>query len=311
MAGKKFKNRFMKFFNNIKRLVSKTFEVWSLNDPWTLSAAIAYYTIISLPAILVIILTITGYFYNEARIQQEIQSQISQLVGNESANQVIKMIDRAQLSTNTFWATIIGVATLIFSATGVFLQLQRALNQIWDIRIKPKKAFIKFLINRAFTLSTVVILGFLMMVSLVLSSLISLFSSFITDNLNIHIGFLYTAINGIFTLAITIIVFLLMFRILPDARVKWRYLLVGATVTALLFNLGVWLIGLYIGNSDPGSTYGTAGSLVLILIWVAYSALIFLLGAAFTRVYAERKDHVITTTGFAERIHTVVVEKED
>jgi len=302
-------NKIKNYFTKTKKLVVKTYEVWSANDPWTLSAAISYYTIISLPAILVIILSITGYFYSEQTIQNEIKAQVTDLMGQESASQVMKMIDRAQLSVTSFWATFIGILTLIFSATGVFLQLQRALNQIWDIRIKSDRALIKLLINRAFTLSAIVILGFLMLVSLVISSLISIFSGLITDYLNMEAGSLYSMINGLFTFLITAIVFLLMFRILPDARVKWRYLTVGSLVTALLFGLGIWLIELYIGRSDPGSTYGAAGSLILILVWVAYSSLIFLFGAAFTRVYAEQKGE-IKTTGFAERIDEVVVDQK-
>ena len=303
--------RIKKYFQSTKKLISKTFEVWSLNDPWTLSAAISYYTIISLPAILVIILAITGYFYNQQALQQEIRSQISGLIGTESATQVMKMIDRAQLSTSSFWPTVIGVATLIFSATGVFLQLQRALNQIWDIRIKPSKALLKFLINRAFTLGTIVILGFLMLISLALSSLVSIFSELLIDYFNITVQIVFKLINYGLTFILTAVVFLLMYRILPDARVKWRYLWIGAFVTSVLFNAGVWLISYYIGKSDPASTYGAAGSLVLIPIWVAHSALIFLFGAAFTRVYAERKDRVILTTGFAERIDKVVVDTEE
>ncbi|MCB2219063.1 MAG: YihY/virulence factor BrkB family protein [Bacteroidetes bacterium] len=304
-------NNFLKLLNNLKKIVANTFKVWSFNDPWTLSAAISYYTIISLPAIMVIMLTITGYFYSEEKVQQEINNQITQLIGNESARQVINMIDKAKISTQTFWATVIGIVTLIISATGVFLQLQRALNQIWDIRVKPKKALLKFLINRVFTLSTIVILGFLMLVSLVTSSLITIFSGFITEYFSIKAGFLFNGTNTIFTLFFTGVVFLLMFRILPDARIKWRFLMIGSLVTSVLFNFGIWLIGFYIGRSDPGSTYGAAGSLVLILIWVAYSSLIFLLGAAFTRVYAERKNEVIDTTSFAERIDKVAISPED
>ncbi|MCB0805897.1 MAG: YihY/virulence factor BrkB family protein [Bacteroidales bacterium] len=304
------KSKIKKYFGRIKKLGSKTFEVWSLNDPWTLSAAISYYMIISLPAILVIILAITGYFYNEEVLRTEIKSQITVMMGQESARQVMNMIDKARLGSKSLIATIIGVVTLIFSATGVFLQLQRALNQIWDIRVKPKKAILKFVINRAFTLGTIIILGFLMLVSLLVSSLISIFSGFLTSYFDISVPFVFNAINVIATFAITALVFVLMFRILPDARVRWKYLWIGGSVTSVLFNAGIWLIGLYIGRSDPASTYGAAGSLVLILIWVAYSSLIFLLGAAFTRVYAERKDRVIITTGFAERIDKVPVEKE-
>jgi membrane protein len=297
------------YFHRIKDLIVRTYKVWSANDPWTLSAAISYYTIISLPAILVIILSITGYFYSEQTVQDEINSQITELIGQESAAQVMRMIDSAQLSATSFWATLIGIVTLIFSATGVFLQLQRALNRIWDIRIKSNRALLKLLIDRAFTLSAIVILGFLMLVSLVISSLISIFSGIITEFLNIEAGLLYSGINGLFTFLITTFVFMLMFRILPDARVKWKYLAVGAVITALLFGLGIWLIELYIGRSDPGSTYGAAGSLVLILVWVAYSSLIFLFGAAFTRVYAESMGEV-KTTAFAEKINEVVVEKK-
>ncbi len=305
------KQKIKKYFSRIKKLASRTFDVWTLNDPWTLSAAISYYTIISLPAILVIILTVTGYFYSEQTVRLEIKEQITSLVGPESARQVMNMIDRAKLGQNNLWTTVIGVITLIFSATGVFVQLQRALNQIWDIRVKPKKALIKFLINRAFTLGTIVILGFLMLVSLIVSSLISIFSDFITGYFNIDAPIVFKGVNILFSIVVTALVFVLMFRILPDARVRWKYLWIGGIFTSFLFNLGIWLIGYYIGQNDPGSTYGAAGSLVLILIWVAYSALIFLFGAAFTRVYAERKDRVILTTGYAERIDKVVVDPEE
>lgn len=300
-----------KFFRRLYKLLAKSAEVWSENDPWTLSAAISYYTIISLPGLLVIIITVAGYFYGEKEIQGEIRGQFNELIGAESASQIIKMIEKARLGANTVWATILGIGTLIFSATGVFAQLQRALNQLWDLQVIPKKAMLKLLITRLFSMGMILILGFLMLVSLVISSAIYFFSDALSDYLGMIGTYLFEVINIVFSLIVVAAVFALIFKVLPDAKVSWKKIWVGAFLTSILFNIGKFLIGYYIGQSDPGSTYGAAGSVILILIWVAYSSLILLFGAAFTRVYAERKGDFIKTNEYAKRINKVPVRPEE
>lgn len=304
-------NKLIKFFKRLVKLFSKSADVWSKNDPWTLSAAISYYAIISLPGLLVIIISVAGYFYGEQEIQGEIKNQFDNLIGSESARQVAGMIEQARLGSDSVWATILGIGALIFSATGVFAQLQRALNQLWGIKILPKKAIIKLLLTRLFSLGMILVLGFLMMVSLIISSLIFFFSDLISDYLGQAGTYLFEAINVTFSLVVVATVFALIFKVLPDAKISWKKIWVGAFLTSGLFNLGKYLIGYYIGQSDPGSTYGAAGSVILILIWVAYSSLILLFGAAFTRVLAERKGEVIKTSDYAEKVNEVQIKPED
>lgn len=286
---------------NVFGLLRDTTETWTRNDPWTLSAAISYYSIISLPALLLIIFKTAGYFYGEEAIHGEITSQIEDFVGTQAAYQVSQMIMKAQFSTNTVWATVVGIGALIFSATAVFMQLQRALNHIWGIRVQPQKAILKLLISRAFSLLMIFLLGMIMIATLILSSLIYVLSDFLMEYFQTVGKVIFFTIDIAFSVLILGLLFTAILKVLPDGNVRWRDLWIGALITSVLFNLGKFVIGYYIGQSNPGSAYGAAGSVILILIWVAYSSLVFLFGAAFTKEYADGFGKTVTAASYAER----------
>jgi len=256
------------------------------DDPMSYSASIAFYTIFSLPAILIITMVIAGSFYEDQQVKQSIIDQIQQLFGGQSAEQVLKIMENASQSTTGTIAKIVGIGTLVFSATTVFISLQNGLNSIWGIKPKPKKEVLGFLMNRVLSLAMVISIGFLLLVSLVVDALIVIFNEILTQVLSGFTFYIVSGVNMLVSIAIITLIFALIFKVLPDAKIKWRDVWVGAAVTAVLFIVGKYLIGLYLGASSVASAYGAAGSLVLLLVWVYYSSIILLFGAEFTFVYS-------------------------
>lgn len=251
-----------------------------------LSASLAYYTIFSLSPMLIVIISLCGIFFGKQAIEGEIYGQINSMVGNEAAIQIQEMIKNANLGKGNYIATVIGLVTLVIGATGVFAEIQDSINFIWGIRPKPKRGFLKVLINRVLSFSIVVGMGFILIVSLALNGIMTAFSNKITELMP---GLSLSLANGInlsFTFLILSVLFSVIFKVLPDAHIKWKDVIVGSITTSLLFMLGKWAIGLYLGMSNLGFTYGAAASLVIILLWVYYSSIILYFGAEFTQVYA-------------------------
>lgn len=278
-----------KAWHILKRTGIEFFE----DDPMSYSASIAFYTIFSLPAILIITVTIAGSAYEQQAVQGGMLEQIESLTGKESADEIRKILSNANETASGTVARIIGIATLVFSATTVFVSLQNGLNKIWGIRPKPERGLIKFLINRLLSLAMVISIGFLLLVSLVVDTLIVVFRDLISGYLSGIAYELVAVANVAFSLFIITLIFAFIFKVLPDARIRWRDVWIGAFVTTLLFMLGKYLIGFYLGTSSVGSAYGAAGSLVLLLIWVYYSSVIVLFGAEFTFVYSRETGHRI------------------
>jgi len=271
--------RYLKLFRDaIKKFIE--------DDPMSYSASIAFYTIFSMPAILIITMVIAGSFYEDQEVKQTIIDQISGLFGTESAQQVLKIMENASQTASSTLAKIIGIGTLVFSATTVFISLQNGLNSIWGIKPKPKREVLGFIMNRLLSLAMVISIGFLLLVSLVVDALIVLFNNVLDQLLSGFAFYIVSAINLTVSLAIITLIFAVIFKVLPDAKIKWRDVWVGAFVTTLLFTLGKYLIGVYLGASTVANAYGAAGSLVLLLVWIYYSSIILLFGAEFTFVYS-------------------------
>ncbi len=272
-------------WNIVKESFSEFFE----NKVLKLSAALAYYTIFSLPGLLMIIIWVSDIFYKRQIIEGSIYNQISDLVGHEAGLQIQETIQAASASTGGDWAAIIGAATLLFGATGVFSEIQDSVNQIWHLKSKPKKGrgFLRMVINRLISFSMIITLGFLLLVSLILNGLMDvLFDSLAKSFPDIQVFVVYF-FNLALTFVITAILFGIIFKVLPDAKIKWRDVRAGAMTTAILFMVGRFLIGLYLGQDNMLATaYGAAGSMIIILLWVYYAAAILYFGAVFTRVYA-------------------------
>jgi membrane protein len=252
-----------------------------------LSAALSYYTIFSIAPMLIVIITLCEVFLGRQAIEGSIYKEINTMVGNDAALQIQEMIKNAALSGDSVWATCIGVITLLIGATSVFGEIQDSINFIWELKARPKNGLIKILVNRLLSFSMVVTLGFILLVSLGLNGMITLFSGQLAHLFPEATVVLLYIINLALTFLIISVLFGVIFKVLPDAKVKWRHVRVGAITTAILFMIGKFAIGMYLGSSKVGSTYGAAGSIVIILLWVYYSAIILYFGAEFTQVYAQ------------------------
>jgi membrane protein len=256
------------------------------DNAFKLSASLSYYTIFALGPLIIIIISLAGIVYGKEATQGEFYMQLNDLIGNEAALQlqeIIKNIQQTQASTT---GAIVGTIILIIGATGVFTEMQDSINYIWSVKAKPKKSWLKFLINRALSFSLVVGLGFLLLVSLIISALLNLLSDKL-DNLFPHFPVqLFQLVNSGITLVVITALFMVIYKVLPDAVISWKDAAIGAVVTAILFMGGKYLIGLYMGRANLGVTYGAAASIIIVLSWVYYSALILYFGAEYTKMYA-------------------------
>ena len=252
-----------------------------------LGAAVAYYTLFSLAPLLVIALAIAGFFFGDEASSGQLAATLGGLLGAQGAQAVQEMVANARRPGAGALATLLGVAALLVGAGGVFGQLQIAMDTIWDVERRKGRGVRGFLKDRFFSFAMVVGVGFLLLVSLLVSAGLSVMGSFLSGTLPGGVA-LWQALNVVISLAVLSLLFALLFKVVPDVEVAWRDTIVGGILTAVLFTLGKFLIGLYLGRGAVGSTYGAAGSLVVVLVWIYYSAQIFFLGAEFTQVYANR-----------------------
>ncbi|WP_066224546.1 YihY/virulence factor BrkB family protein [Formosa haliotis] len=291
--NKKFK------LKDIPTLFKETFLRWMDSDPWRLSAIIAYYAILSMPALLVIIINVIGAVWGAEIVKGELTHQFTNVLGVEVAESIETMISETQNSDRNLMSTIIGIGTLLFGATGVFYQLQLSLNEIWNIESNPSSNIKRVIISRARGFAFILVVGFLLLISFIISAGISIFNGYIKSMFPEIV--LYTAyvLDVCISLSIITSLFALMFKYLPDAKISWKSVWAGGFVTALLFVIGQTLLSLYFTKADPGSTYGAAGTVILILLWVSYSCLILFFGAQFTWVYAKYYTADIKPTDYA------------
>ena len=286
-------------FKDLWPLLKETYKGWNENEPWRQSAVVAYYAIFSLPALLIIVVTLAGQIFGEQAVQGRIADEVSKAVGPDAAESVQTMIENAYTQKNNVMATIVGIATLIFGATGVFYQLQQSLNRVWEVEANKDAGIKKLLMDRASSFGIILVIGFLLLISLLLSTALSVLSAFITENLPGFTIYLFYIVEIVLSLGIITLLFAMIFKILPDVEIGWNTVWVGAMVTAVLFVLGKYLLSFYFGKADPASAYGTAGSVILLLLWVSYSCLILFFGAEFTQVYARTYRHKIVPSGHA------------
>ncbi|MDO7136130.1 MULTISPECIES: YihY/virulence factor BrkB family protein [Algibacter] len=269
-------------------LIKETYTSWMADDPFRLSAIVAYYTVLALPALLVIIINVIGAIWGVEIVQGQVTDEISAALGKDAASAIENIISETQNSESNFLSTVIGIGTLLFGATGVFYQLKISLNEIWKIKTNPNAKIWKIITDRALSFAFILVIGFLLLVSFIVTAAISALNSYIRDALPDVLLYIAYILDFVLSVGIISVLFALMFKYLPDAKIKWRTVWIGAILTAILFVVGKLLLGIYFGQADPGSTYGAAGSIVLILLWVSYSSLILFFGAEFTYVYAKR-----------------------
>jgi membrane protein len=277
--------------SDIIALVRETIEEWQEDKATRLAAALAYYAVFSIPPLILLLLVVLGRLvgaeFTENEIQVRLLDQFAGLIGPEGADLIASVIENASEPDEGFLAGIVALVTLTMGAAGFFTQLQDAMNTIWEVEPGPKQGIVHSIRSRLFSFSLVAAMGLLLLLSLAVSAALSALNEFIAGLLP-EAQILMQIVNFVVSLAIVILLFAAVYKVIPDVQIAWRDVWVGATVTALLFTLGKWAIGLYLGQSAPASTYGAAGSLVVFLLWMYYSAAIFFLGAEFTQVYARR-----------------------
>jgi membrane protein len=249
------------------------------------SASLSYYTVFSIAPILIIIISVAGIFFGRDAVQGQIAGQISGLVGPEAATQIQSMIGNTHRSGNNVFASIVSAGILIIGATSIFAEIQDSINSIWGLKSKPKKGLIKMVITRLISFSLIISLGFIAMVSLLLDAAIKVVSDYMGRIPGAGIYFVQT-LNYILNFVVISFMFSVIFKVLPDAKIKWSDVIKGAIITAVLFIIGREVISFYVAKNNFTTVYGTAASIVIILVWVYYTAVILYFGAEFTKVYA-------------------------
>ena len=292
-------------------LLKRTVVEFDNDKAMKLSASLAYYTVFSRPPMIIVIITTIGLIYGQEAIQGQVFSELNDLVGNKVAFQIEEAIKNFSLESDTRFAQTVGIITLIVGATGIFTEIQDSINIIWGLKAKPKRGFLRMLVNRLLSFSMVISMGFLLLVSLVLDALLLAFSNKLKVYLPDATVYLFQAINIILSLGLTTLLFAIIYKVLPDAKIRWKDVIIGAFVTALLFLLGKFLIGYYLGESRLSTTYGAAGSIIILLLWVYYSSIILFLGAEFTQVYAYRYGSRIRPNKYAVWVVHKEVERRE
>jgi len=291
------------------QVLKDSFNGFSDDKVIKLSGALAYFTIFSIGPMLIVIIFFADIFYGREAIEGTIYGQLKGFVGPDAAAQIQNIIKNASLSGKSQITAIIGFVTLLIGATGVFSEIQDSINMIWNLKPKPKKGWLKMLLNRLISFSVVVSLGFILLVSLILNGLIEGLMNRLQARFPEMAVVLVYIINLVITFSVTTILFGIIFKVLPDAKIKWKDVLTGAMTTAVLFMIGKFAITFYIGNSNIGSTYGAAGSLVVLLLWIYYSSIILYFGAEFTKAYAANYGSRIEPNHYAVWIKQVEVEE--
>jgi membrane protein len=272
---------------NIWSLIKKTVQEWSADGAPRLAAALSYYAIFSLVPLLVIAIGIAGLFFQQEQVQGQVAEQLTAVVGADAADTVMGWLDATATAQGGIIATVLGIGALLLGATGFFGQLQTSLNIIWDVQPRPDRGVKGMLRDRALSFLLILFIGLLLLVLIILNSVLSTLGGFIEDLLPGG-QIIWMLVNYVINLALVVVLFAAIFKVLPDVQIRWRDVWVGAAVTAVLFVIGQILISLYLSTAAVGSAYGAAGSAIIFLLWIYYSAQILFFGAEFTQVYARR-----------------------
>ena len=290
--------------SNLGLLKHTAVDFWNDDCP-RMAAALSYYTIFSLPPLLILIISIAGWIWDPEQIRSSIEGQMGSLVGPEAALQVRAMVSHAESEEpGSIWTKIIGIGALVFGATGAFIQMQTALNDAWKVEPDPAQGGIRnFIVKRLFSFGLILFIAFMMLISLALTAGLSAVGERVGGGLP---ETLMHVLTFVVTFAVVTALFAAMFKVMPDAKIAWRDVWVGAIVTSVLFVGGKYALAFYLGRSDPGSAFGAAGSLALILVWIYYATMILLFGAEFTEAWATERGSGIT----AEKGATRVIEQK-
>lgn len=282
-------DRIKSAFKSFFYLLKATFSQWMARDPFNNSNIIAYYTIFSLPGLLVIVINLAGYFFGKEAVTHQITGQIGGIIGGDTAKGIQEIIANASKNDGLTISSIIGLAVLLFGATGVFYQVQQILNKIWEVEAKPKQKIWKLVRDRIFSFGLILVIAFLLLVSLVLSAGLTALSDWVSVHISEYLMVAFRVLDILISVSVITLLFASIYKFLPDVQITWKDVWGGAFLTSVLFVIAKFALGLYFGSSNPASTYGAAGSIILIMLWVSYAGLILLFGAEFTKVNATYK----------------------
>jgi membrane protein len=282
-------------------LIKMTFNEWNDKDPFRQSAVIAYYAIFSIPGLLVLIISIAGYFFGNENVNQTILDEVSSTLGSETSIQIRQILIKSTESKSTVWGSIIGVVILLVGSTAVFVELQKSLNLIWHVEVLPQKGIFTIIKARLFSFGLILAIAFLLLVSLIISTGLSSMANWIKGYTDDSTILFFNVLNFLFSFVVISVLFGLMFKILPDAKIKWKHVWLGSIVTGTLFTIGKTFLAFYFSTANPASVYGVAGSVILILLWVSYSSMILFFGAEFTAAYAKIYSGVIPPSDIAKK----------
>ena len=296
------------WLKGIGELLKESFRGFSEYKVPKLSASLAYYTVFSLVPLLIVIIFLTSIFLGREAVEGSIYAQIQGFVGDDAAKQIQDIIKNASITGKGTVAAIIGIVTLLIGATSVFGEIQDSVNDIWGLKPKPKQGWLKLIKNRLLSFGIIGSLGFLLLVSLAITAVVEALGKRLEAAFpNVTVVVFYIT-NLVLTLGVTTLLFAVIFKVLPDARIKWKDVWAGAISTSILFMIGKFAISFYISKSDVGSTYGAAGSLVILLVWIYYSSIILYFGAVFTKAYAKKYGSSIKPNEYAVTTKKVEVE---
>jgi membrane protein len=289
--------------HNYWKLANESIAEFWKDSPFQLAAALSFYTLLSLSPLVLIVVAAAGLVWGEQSVRAELLNQVEELVGQAGAETVRMVLEGTTISGQSLASMIVGIVTLLFGATTVFAQLQSSLNQIWDVKTAVKTVtrrglFWSLIRTRLLSLTLILVVGFLLLVSLVVSAALAALQDYLSRAFPGG-GTLWQTVNFLVSLLVISVLIALVYRLLPDVRLDWRDVWVGAVTTSVLFGAGKFLIGLYLGHASIGSSYGAAGSLVVFLVWVYYSSLIMFLGAEMTFVYAQHRRRRVRATEYA------------
>ncbi len=295
--------------SKVWELLKGTARRWSSANAFQLAGALAFYTLFSMAPLLIIVITMTGVFFGEEAVRGEISGQIEQFIGSDAALIVQDAVQRSRIEEAGILPTLLGIGAVLFGATTVFAQLQASLNAIWGVMARPSRSgIVVFLLTRLVSFGMVLVIGFLMLMSFLITMTLSALLRFAGELTPIPPG-LASTLDLAVSLVVATLLFAMIFRVLPDVRLGWKDVAWGSTLTGVLFVLGQHLISLYLTHAGPASAYGAAGSLVLVLMWVYYSALIIFFGAAFTRELIRSRGGMIAPSRGAVKVKTEILEE--
>lgn len=290
-------------------IIKTTFKDFGARNVGVDAASLAYNAIFSIPGLLIIVIWIAGIFFGEEAVRGEITRYVGSMMGKDVGKSIEEMVVSGMVDKQSFWMKTIGVLTLIFGATTLFFQLQKSLNKLWDVEAAPKKAWEKYILDRASSLGMILVIAFLLLITLLISSFLGLANDWLVRRFDIETVFFVQAMNIVIGLVFTMLIFAFMFKVLPDAEIQWKSVWMGALVTAVLFTIGKYLLTFYFNTFKPTSAFGAAGTIILIMLWVNYTCQLIFLGAEFTKVYSNAKGYTIKPSRHAKWAPQMVAGK--